>query len=75
MPYIIQVSFHTAQKQSASLNARENLIDLRAFCAVAGDWGKETDYASHVALPRFVGTSLTKRRNNGTEMGNHERSK
>ena len=43
MPKISQVSFHTALKQSASLNVREGLSELRGICAVAGEWGKATD--------------------------------
>jgi hypothetical protein len=45
------VSFRKVQKQSASLNERQSLTELRVTCAVAGQW-EEADFTAAWAVTK-----------------------
>jgi hypothetical protein len=64
-------SFSKAQKQSASLNERESLTELRVICLSVGKQGatigngRQSQFTSHVVSTRYVGI--------GIKMGDHKR--
>jgi hypothetical protein len=70
--YRVTVSFHEAQNQSTSRNARPRSTELGVICTAAGAWGSRLPptWSQHDSSK-----PVTKGRNSGSGLGDREDSK